>query len=342
MKYSIGYQLPDEYTSTLELCSDYSEHISDVFFAFGNEPSGRFPLGRAEERECIERQQLYELGEIKKLGKKLTLLLNANCYGKDSASKGLRDHIIALCTKLYENIGIDAVTTASPFVANILKNEFGESIKIKASVNMRIGSTKAMRQLSDSFDGFYRKKELNRNLKAIKELKDWCDENGKELYMLANSGCITDCAFQTFHDNLIAHQTYEDIQESFDVGFPAPCHKYIKSLGLTAGICEFLGSGFIRPEEIHLYENYFSEIKLATRMHSRQTLVISAYCRGKFRGNLLDLTEPSYSSLFSGYILDNTRITEDQFSKLMGCDHKCENCGMCYRITKNALIKTDY
>ena len=55
MKYSIGYQLPDEFDTTLDICKDFDEHISDVFFSFGNEPNGRSPLGREDEKEIIEK-----------------------------------------------------------------------------------------------------------------------------------------------------------------------------------------------------------------------------------------------------------------------------------------------
>lgn len=339
MKYSIGYQLPDEYSSTLEICSDYREHISDVFFAYGNEPSGRFPLGRREELDDILEQQLYELSEIKKLGKKLTLLLNANCYGEGAASNALKAHVISLCYELGDKLALDAVTVASPFVAEVLKKEFGSALKIKASVNMRIGSVKAMRQLSDCFDGFYLKKELNRNFSAIEELKSYCDSHGKELYLLANSGCLTDCAYQTFHDNLIAHQTLDGFSDDANTGYAAPCHKYIKTLGLVGGIAEFIGGSWIRPEQISLYEKYFDEIKLATRMHSRPQMVVAAYCRGRFSGNALDLTEPSYSSAFPGYILDNTRIPAELFEKTFGCRHECENCGICERIARTAMTE---
>lgn len=342
MKYSIGYQLPDEYYSTLEICEDYSEHISDVFFAYGNEPSGRFPLGDEQDLEIITEQQLKELAEIKKMGKKLTLLLNANCYGEEAASTALRDRIVSLCYMLGEKLGIDAVTVASPFVAQVIKSEFGSSLKIKASVNMRIGSIRAMKQLADSFDGFYLKKELNRNFEAIEELKGWCERSGKELYMLANSGCITDCAYQTFHDNLIAHQKYGGSYDGLNVGYPAPCHKLLKSYGLTGGLCEFLGTGWVRPEQIHFYEKYFEEIKLATRMHSRPEMVVAAYCRGKFSGNLLDLTEPSFSHLFKGYVLDNSLIRDGQFERLFNCNHDCDKCGACESIVKKALVKYDF
>jgi hypothetical protein len=100
-----------------------------------------------------------------------------------------------------------------------------------------------------------------------------------------------------------------------------------------------MGAGWIRPEEIHLYEPYFDEIKLATRMHSRPEMIIAAYCRGRFRGNLLDLTEPSFSSLFRGYVLDNTRVSEEDIMKLFGCDHRCDRCGACEAIVRSALVR---
>ena len=102
MKYSIGYQLPDEYFSVYELCRNYSDKVSDVYFSFSDEPSGRFSLSGSDEKEAeeIKELQLEELSEIKKLGKTLTLLYNANCYGGGAVSKTLAEHILSLTTFL--------------------------------------------------------------------------------------------------------------------------------------------------------------------------------------------------------------------------------------------------
>ena len=66
MKYSIGYQLPDEYDSTYKICRDYAGKVSEVFFSWGSEASGRLPPGTKDESEEIESIQLEELKEIKK------------------------------------------------------------------------------------------------------------------------------------------------------------------------------------------------------------------------------------------------------------------------------------
>lgn len=338
MKYSIGYQLPDELDTMYDICADFSEHISDVFFSWGTEPNGRSPLGTESEREQIEKIQTEELRKIKDMGKTLTLLLNANCYGEDGASIKLKERVLGLTERLRGELGIDYVTTASPFVADVLKEKYGSDIHIKASVNMRIGTISAMKQLSRSFDSFYVRKEVNRDFEKLAELSEWCSKNGKKLHMLANSGCLTDCAFQTFHDNLIAHQK-PDGDYGLDVGYPAPCHKYLSSLDGMDGITEFMRSNWVRPEEIHLYDKYFDEVKLATRMHSRPRMVIAAYARGRFSGNLLDLTEPSYSRLFKGYVIDNTLIPKEWFTLASNCGKKCENCSVCANALKCSLVK---
>lgn len=341
MKYTIGYQLPDDYFSIYEMCRKYNDHISDVYFSYSSEPSGRFTLTGtdAEETERIAAYQLQELKSIKKMGKRLTLLYNANCYGGEAVSLKLQKHLLQRTAFLKKELDIDTITTTSPFIAQTIKQEFGDSIEITASVNMRIGSQDAMEQLADYFDGYYLKKEYNRDFTRISALKKWCDQNGKTLHLLANSGCIHDCAFQTFHDNLIAHGVGENGIDNVATGYAAPCHSYLQSLGPERGITKFLQSNFIRPEEIYLYEPYFTEVKLATRMHARPQMVLAAYIRGSFSGNLLDLTEPAYSTLFKGYLLDNTKIDPDWAHIAYSCHKNCVECNNCSRAIQEAVYK---
>ena len=338
MKYSIGYQLPDEYESTYELCRDFKDSVSDVFFSWANERGGRLPLcpDDLESVEEICEYQLEELREIRKLGISLTLLFNANCYGEDANSTKLAQKYVDLCEYLKKETDISSVTTTSPFIAKNLKKAFGKDIKIKASVNMRIGTLHAVDQLSDFFDGFYIAKELNRDLCAIKAMKEYCESCGKTLHILANSGCLSYCAFQTYHDNLVAHHKY--MQKS-DERFPSPCWEYLHGLNENEALSKIISSNWIRPEDIKNYEPYFDEMKLATRMHSSPRRVISAYARGSFSGNLLDLFEPSYSTLFRGTVLDNRLVPEDFFEKTNGCGKKCHTCQYCKKVVEKSKCK---
>ena len=326
MTFSIGYQLPTEMDSTVAIARDFPGQVTEVYFAPPGEPSGRSPLetGMAD----ILMQDLTQLADM---NVRITMLLNASCYGAEATSLVLRDRVRAF---LDAYPMVQGVTVCSPAVARFVK-EYRPEVQVCASVNMRVGSIAAMRQLAQHFDAYYMKRELNRNFTAIEQLSSWCRENGKELRLLANSGCLYDCAFQTFHDNLVSHETEALKMPSASTGRAAPCRDY---LATTDAAAEFLRATWIRPEDIRKYEPWFSSAKLATRMHMFPRKVVNAYVRGRYRGNLLDLTEPSLSSFLRGTVLDATRMPEDWFTVTTSCSRNCESCGYCARVSKEIAL----
>ncbi len=336
MKYSVGYQLPDEYDSTYLLCTDFKENISSVYFSWANQPGGRMPLCPDDEKSVREVSwyQLEELCKIRELGISLVLLLNANCYGDKANSSEFASEITELCDFLKTQADISSVTTTSPFVAKNIKKRFGKDIKVTASVNMKVDSILTMQHLSEHFDGFYIRKELNRDISKIEKLKNWCDDNGKAIHILANSGCLGFCGFQTYHDNLVAHHKY--MQKSEEI-YPAPCWEYLDGMETKEALSKMLSSNWIRPEDVKNYSPYFSEMKLATRMHSSPRRVVSAYVRGRFSGNMMDLAEPSYSSLLKGVILDNTLFPKDWFEVTSQCSKNCHECGYCKKTAETVM-----
>ncbi|MBQ4161260.1 MAG: hypothetical protein IJD83_10065 [Clostridia bacterium] len=339
VKFSIGYKLPDEVDSVYSICADFKESVSNVYFSFGNNPSGRSPLSHTEDEAYVKDLQTEELRAIKDMGISLTLLYNANCYGENALSKSLVDGVLKEVYDLKHKLSIDRITTTSPLLAQWIKKEFQKDIQVFASVNMRIGTVAAMEQLSEDFDGFYVQKEVNRNLKEIERLKSYTDSVGKKLCILANSGCLAHCAFQTFHDNLVAHEAGIIHRDNVPSDYAAPCWRFLDGLEERKALTKILGSNWIRPEEVHLYEPYFDEMKLATRLHQRMRMVVSAYVHGKYYGNLMDLTEPAYSALFRGTVLDNTKIPDDYAAHMTRCDHNCAKCGYCERILDDIITE---
>lgn len=87
------------------------------------------------------------------MGIKLDLLFNANCYGRYSLSQYLENLVCSVIEHISE-IGLDVVTTTSPMIARIVKENFSD-IDVRASVNMRIGTVKGMEYLADLFDSFH-------------------------------------------------------------------------------------------------------------------------------------------------------------------------------------------
>lgn len=331
MKFSVGY--PNYYTSAFyELLAPYRDSISEVYFAWPGIASGR-----AEEShsEAFADTLKYELRKFKNANIKLNLLLNGNCYGDKAISRALAKQTIDTVALLRDEILLDSVTTASPYLAETVK-KFFSGIDVRASVNMWIDGVPAMEQCKDIFDSFYMKREYNRSPDEIAKQRDWCHNNGKKLYMLANSGCIAHCPYHTFHDNFIAHsKNIEDI----DMGYsPYNCRKLLKR---EENRYLILAGNLVRPEDIHNYEGLVDGVKLATRIHPYPITVIGAYVRERFIGDLCGLTEPGFGDLLGGYILDNSAIPDDFWQRVTSCGHECHSCGYCEAVYKRILCKIE-
>lgn len=299
VKFMVG--LPKINSEFIDYLIQNSEHIYELYFSWGDFPNGRSSFIRNDdytewELMDIERCALKKVSDAKI---PLNLLFNANCYGKDSQSRSFFNKIgdtIDFIKLLY---GLKSVTTTSPLIAKFVKANFSD-IEVRASVNMEIGTVQGMKYLSEYFDSFYMKRELNRDFESIKILHKWCTENGKKLFMLANSGCLNFCSAHNFHDNLVAHEN--DIAKMDNAyNFSGVCHEYLKNPQNYETLYENMN--FIRPEDIPCYDSYFEAVKLATRVHNNPTEVLESYINGKYSGDLLRLLEPAHS--IYPYVIEN-------------------------------------
>jgi len=276
-----------------------------------------------------------DLVELRQLGVKLDLLLNANCYGRLAISRELEATVASVLDHLGDVAGgADLVTTTSPAVAHMIKTHYPQ-VEVRASVNMRIGTVQGMTYLADLFDSYYVLRDLNRDPAALRRIKAWCEANDKGLCLLANSGCLYSCSGQTFHDNLVAHEC--EIAETENIEWlPHTCWRLFRDPANWAAI---LQSTWIRPEDLHHYAGLFDVVKLATRMHAHPRLVIDAYVSGEYRGNLLDLFEPGFGPALAPQVIDATRMPDDWFEQTSTCGHRCETCDYCERALQRAMIE---
>ena len=332
MHLAVGYwhQLGGESVSAM--VSSYPD-IEDVYFPWVNEPSGRPVLGFGEDddEQTVEDVLREELTAIRAAGRRLDLLLNANCYGELSASMDLDVHLTEIIGKL-DSWGCkpEIVTTASPFIAAMLKRHFPE-IEVRASVNMRLMTVQAMEYLSPWFDSYYIGRDVQRNLDNVKRFSDWARAHGKKIGILANSGCLRNCPWQTFHDNLVAHSAAASDHLRIPDFNPHLCWTLYRE---PKNFVELLKATWIRPEDLYLWEPYVDFIKLATRQHMRPRLVVDAYVSRSWKGNLLELFEPGFAPAFSkvGVALDNTLFPADWALKSGSCRRECTGCGYCEKV----------
>lgn len=340
MKFAVGYQMLEGDQLFSDIVMKYREHIDEVYFPWIDTPTGRSPLASQRGHTDWEAQEKleYELNRLHNSGLKLDILFNANCYGSDALSLRLSNYVCSILEHLRDMFGgVDIVTTTSPAIAHTVKQSFPD-IEVRASVNMRIGHIEQMQYLSRLFDSFYIQRDYNRDFDRIRELKAWADANGKKMLMLANSGCLRFCSGQTFHDNLVAHE--KDIAETVNIPdfISHVCWNYYKSMENWASV---LQNTWVRPEDLHNYEPYFSVVKLATRMHALPEMVIQSYVRQRYFGNLLDLFEPGYGPVFAPYVIDNSKFPGNWFEVTSKCNKKCHECHYCRNTLKQVLVNTE-
>ncbi len=336
LKLSVGYPCAPN-LSFFDSIFPYLDRIGEVYFGFGHFASGRATALVAP--RCDHSVMESDLLKFAERGIRLNLLLNGNCYAEGAVSAALADEVSALVGHCCEAFGLDAVTTASPFIAYVIKDRF-PMLDLRASVNMWIDGIGGMQQCADIFDSFYLKRDYNYCIDEIKREYTWCRENGKHLYLLANSGCIPNCAYHTFHDNMIAHSKGLIAQGGASSFAPYVCRKRISD---PQNRYLLLAGNLVRPEDISSYEGLVDGIKLATRIHPFPAILIRAYAKGEWDGDLTSLTEPGFGDIEGVGVLQNFKIPKEYWQRKTEClraeNHGttayCKQCGYCGELYRN-------
>ena len=291
MKYTVG--LNAAVPEFLDCILENRQHIHEVYFSWGDLPNGRSnQLEKAGFTPWqLQDMQRAALSALSAGGVGLNLLFNANCYGEEAQARSFFHQVGTIIDHVGEAYSLRSVTTTSPLIAKFIKNNF-PGLEVRASVNMEIGTVEAMDYLSELFDSYYMQRELNRDFDAIRKLHHWCQENGKGLFLLANSGCLNHCPARNFHDNLVAHESrIAKMDNAYN--FTGLCREYLAKPEKYRDV--YRVTNFIRPEDMEKYEPYFVAAKLATRVHKTPGQVVASYIRGRYSGDLLKLLEPAHS-----------------------------------------------
>lgn len=336
MKFSIGYFQEDEFgRSFTTVLDEFSKDICEIYFPHPSIQTCRGDVSGG----YLDKSELFRaLAHARALGIRLCMLANGNCYGDKSVSVELKGTVLDAIQELGRFVGKpDCVTTTSPYIAHVCKSCVPE-IKVRASVNMRLGEPLQYEAMYDLFDEFYLAREYNYQLDRIQKLKEGLKKAGKKLHILANSGCMAHCPGQIFHDNLVAHER-EISNSKMDMDFlPYACWNYYAQM---ENYPRLLANTWIRPEDVFRYEGIFDEMKLATRVHAQPVSVIRAYVDRSYDGNVLMLTEPSHASLIAPGYVDNKSLSDEWFERKMHCSRDCRSCGYCDSIWQQVYKMPD-
>lgn len=317
----------------VEICGRYADRIKEVFFAWPGVTASRPMDDWTPERRA---RIVSDLKWARANGIELDAIFNANCYGDISLSQALVDHVVGVLGEMEsEGLFPDHLTTASPFIATVVRRKF-PSVRIRFSINMDIASEIALKYVDGLYDSFYAGRNDHRRLDYVARLGAWAKEHGKAMGIQANPGCLRHCPFHQFHNNLHGHNR---------MGQSAMGEKY----GFSVFLCrtnyergnyeDFLRAIWIRPEDLPLYERHADIVKLATRRHPNPEAIIRAYATYEYDGDLAEIVDPCFRFPM---IIDNRALgASPLWPQVRDCADAdgCRNCGKCAALLKACARK---
>ena len=306
-----------------EACAKHLGRIREVFFAW----PGVLSCRPAPEFTPEVRQRLLDdLKWARANGLELDTLFNCTCYGDNAISRELADFVGRTLREMDgEGLMPETVTTTSPFIAMVLRREF-PGVKIRWSVNQRIHGTVGFECVDELFDSFYVSREHQRDLLYLQDVAHWAKQHGKTVGVQVNSGCLRQCPFQNFHDNLHGHGRIAQSKVGESFGFSVFRCKTNYERGNYE---DFLRSTWLRPEDMVRYEPHVDIVKIATRRHPDPVKVLEAYATRSYHGNLADLMDPAHAFPKS---FDNDRFGRSLlWPSVLNCReaNNCKHCGRC-------------
>lgn len=236
------------------------------------------------------------ISEAHRSGIRFNYLLNATCLGnREWTIKGQRS-LVALLDWLMD-IGVEAVTISIPYFLELIKRRYP---KLRVCVSTQAGVDSIER--AKYWEGLGADRitlaeiSVNRNFQLLRQIRRAVK---CELQLIANLDCLYHCPFWIYHSVLNSHGSQrEHPLHGFLIDYCSISCNYVK----LKDPMEFIRAGWIRPEDVHYYEDLgIDSIKLVNRGMTSQAilLVVDAYTKGYYEGNLLDLfSGPSKNIVF--------------------------------------------
>jgi hypothetical protein len=148
---------------------------------------------------------------------------------------------------------------------------------------------------------------------------------GTKIELLANEGCLNHCPFRSTHDAHIAAANMGVDYDTFHLNRSLGCIHI-----LSRSPHRVLASPFIRPEDVHRYEESAEIIKICGRTLGKAFLTnaVGSYIKGSYDGNLLALFDSTHW-MAESWDVQNQALPDDFFDRVTTCTHLCRDCTGC-------------
>ena len=275
----------------------------------------------------LERYVNYSLRK----GIKFNYTLNAACFGNYEFTDGGVGEIKSLLKDL-DSIGVTNLTLATPSIIEMVR-DFAPNMEIKVSAICQVDSVMKMKHYIDlGVERFVVEPSITKEFDILRNMVQHSD--GK-MEIIINDKCMKNCPYKIFHYNQTAHDNNERA-ESY----------YFMNCGMrkSRNLQWYLNLNWIRPEDIHLYENMgIQYYKIEGRefiLKGDIIRLLNAYIEEKFEGNLIDLLHifAPYDTEHQPYI-DNKALdgyVDAFYHNKITCNQLCEQCGYCKRFMQKS------
>jgi len=224
--------------------------------------------------------------EIRERGISFNYVINATCLDNVEFTRAGR-RMIDKAIGFVVDLGADSITVSIPHLMEIVR---------KVAPHLKVGISTMAGVDSPEIAGYLEGLGADRITLSVTDVnRDFARLAGirsrfsGELQVLGNLECLRGCPFAKYHGNVNSHSSQTGhASGGFVIDY---CYLSCSILRL-AEPANFIMAGWIRPEDQHYYSAVgIDSLKLVSRaMTSDQiALIVSAYTKARYDGNLLDL-----------------------------------------------------
>jgi collagenase-like PrtC family protease len=293
MKLTIPVNWEDDYFEKIDFSQTeeiYGKLNEDLIG--GGRPSLTLPPVKKEKVKTF-------VEEAHKRNLKFNYLINGTCFDNlEITRNGYRD--IRKMLDWLSEMKVDGISVSLPMVMEIIKKNYPH-FSISASVQVRIDGFEKARYWeslgADKINISY--VDINKNFEEIRKIKE---KTTCKIQTIANLMCMNKCPMVTLHGNYNAHASQKKhVNDNFSFDY----YLFTCAEKLLSNPVEILKSAFIRPEDLHYYEEAgVDNIKLVERSMTTDALarIVKAYTDRSYDGNMMDLIHG-----LSKYIIYNNK-----------------------------------
>ena len=307
-----------------ELNKRYEKNNIFVYETYGCIPASTVGNARpATELAKVDEDTLKRyIDEGNKYGITLNYIMNSVwSNGMEFTQQG-RERILSEIEKVV-SLGVKKVSIASPGILKIVRNNF-KDLAITVSINNCVDSVHAIKRWEDqNVSKILLNRHINRDFPLLKSM---INQTHTELELLVNSMCNLFCSLHQYH-NIINSCRSTVGGTDISSNFPQNQCAY----NMLSNPQELLCSAWIRPEDLHIYEELgIHTFKLDGRCIEAEDVLfqVEAYMSRHYEGNFFNLfdfynqrqEQPFYLEL------DNRKL-DGYLEELIKCKVSCRACG---------------